>query len=127
MAMVEFNGNKGKKMSAIAEVLNRIEAEQALTLGPEANSLDFLRAVYRNAALPLSTRMRAAQAALVHEVPKLSVQAVINNQDDFATRLDRCIERARETRMLPPPNIVEHRSREHPPSELKPNGFRRRF
>jgi hypothetical protein len=47
---------------------------------------------------------------------------VLNNQvEDFATALDRRIARARELRMLPSP-VVEHH-----PSELKPNGFRRRF
>ena len=98
-----------------------------LELPAGANSLDFLQAVYRNPTLPLSTRMRAAQAALVHEVPRLAVTAVVTNQDDFATRLDRCIERARETRMLPGPVTIEH-SREHPPSELKPtNGQLKRI
>jgi hypothetical protein len=103
------------------------QSPEAIELAPDGNSLDFLRAVYRNAALPLSIRMRAAQAALVHEVPRLAVTAVLNQGDDFATRLDRCIERARETRMLPGP-VIEH-SREHPPSELQPtNGqLKRRF
>jgi hypothetical protein len=91
------------------------------------DALTFLKAVYQHPKVPLSVRMRAASIAISFEVPKLAVTAVINNQEDFAQRLDRCIARARETRMLPPPNIVEHRSREHPPSELKPNGFRRRF
>jgi hypothetical protein len=98
-----------------------------LELGPDANSLDFLQAVYRNAALPLSTRLRTALGAIQFEVPRLAVTAVLNQGDDFATRLDRCIERARETRMLPGP-VIEH-SREHPPSELRPaNGqLKRRF
>jgi hypothetical protein len=99
------------------------KSPEAIEIG-DGNSLDFLQAVYRNPSLPLSTRMRAAQAALVHEVPRLAVTAVVTNQDDFATRLDRAIARASETRMLPPPNIIEH---QHPPSELKPNGFKRRF
>jgi hypothetical protein len=102
------------------------KSPEAIEIG-DGNSLDFLRACYRDASLPLSTRMRAASIAISYELPKLAVTAVVTNQEDFATRLDRCIARARETRMLPPPNIVEHRSREHPPSELKPNGFRRRF
>jgi hypothetical protein len=80
------------------------------------DALTFLKAVYQHPKVPLSVRMRAASIAISFEVPKLAVTAVVTNQDDFATRLDRCIARAKETRMLPPPNIVEHRSREHPPS-----------
>ena len=99
-------------------VMNGAEIE----LGPEANSLDFLQACYRNPSLPLSTRLRAASIAISFEVPKLAVTAVLNNQEDFATRLDRCIARAKEMRMLPGPVV------EHSPSELRPtNGFKRRF
>jgi hypothetical protein len=89
-------------------------SSDAIEIG-DGNSLDFLRAVYRNVNLPLSTRMRAAQAALVHEVPRLAVTAVVTNQEDFAQRLDKCIARARETRMLPGP-VIEH----------QPNGQLRR-
>jgi hypothetical protein len=88
----------------------------------DGNSLDFLRACYRNPSLPLSIRLRAASIAISFELPKLAVTAVLNNQEDFATRLDRCIARAKEMRMLPGPVV------EHSPSELRPtNGFKRRF
>jgi hypothetical protein len=43
-------------------------------------SLDFLRAVYCNEALPLSVRMRAAIAALPFEAPKLAVTANVQDQ-----------------------------------------------
>jgi hypothetical protein len=71
-------------------VLDRLEAQQAntLQLRPEANSLDLLRAVYRNPSIPLPVRIRCAVAALPHEVPRLSVVAQVNEQD-FATLLDR--------------------------------------
>jgi hypothetical protein len=53
----------------------------------QANSLEFLQSVYRNPALALSVRMRAAIAALPHEVPRLQVTAQVTDQD-FATLLD---------------------------------------
>jgi hypothetical protein len=113
-------------MMSFGDIFSERPTAQGIEIG-DGNSLDFLRAVYRNASLPLSTRMRAAQAALVHEVPKLSVQAVMTNQDNFATKLDRCLVRVKEMRMLPP--VIEHQVREHPPSELRPgNGqLKRRF
>ena len=80
---------------SIASVMDRIEAEQAtvISIGPNATSLDLLQAVYRNPALPLPTRIRAAGLALPHEHPRLMVQAQVNDQD-FATLLDRAIERS---------------------------------
>ena len=57
--------------------------------------LDLLRAVYRNPSLALTTRMRAAIAALAHEVPKLAVTAVMTD-NDFATLLDRRLKRIEE-------------------------------
>ena len=74
----------------IGMVLDRIEAQQAnaLQLRPEANSLELLKAVYRNPTIPLPVRMRAAIAALPHEVPRLAVTALVNEQS-FAELLDR--------------------------------------
>jgi len=72
--------------------------------GPaDMTSLDFLKAVYRNAALPLSTRMRAAIAALPFEHPKLAVTAQIDVDGDFAERLEQAILRS-EMAM----KIIEH-------------------
>jgi hypothetical protein len=101
--------------------VDNIDAKDALT---------FLKAVYQHPKVPLSVRMRAASIAIPFELPKLAVTAVLSNQDDFATRLDRALDRsAKEMRMLPGPIIEHHHSSEHPASELRPtNGqLKRRF
>jgi hypothetical protein len=78
----------------VGMVLDRIEAQQAnaLQLGHEANSLDLLRAVYRNPSIPLPVRIRCAVAALPHEVPRLAVTALVNEQS-FAELLDKRLAR----------------------------------
>jgi len=60
-------------------------------------SLDLLRAVYRSNQLPLPTRLRAAIAALPHEVPRLAVTAQVT-ENDIATLLDCRIARFQEMR-----------------------------
>ena len=77
-------------------VLDQIEAQQEIVLAPNGTSLDLLKAVYRRSDLPLSTRIRAATAALPHEHPKLAVTAVVN-EGDFADQLERAVERSRMT------------------------------
>jgi hypothetical protein len=54
-------------------------------LPPGATSLDLLKAVYRNPAQPLATRMRAAIAALPFENPKVNLTATLNG---FADRME---------------------------------------
>jgi hypothetical protein len=105
---------------SFGDIFSERPTVQGIEIGPDGNSLDFLQACYRNPSLPISTRLRAASIAINFELPKLAVTAVLSNQsEDFATILDRRIARAREMRMLP--------AIEHHPSELQPNGFRRRF
>jgi hypothetical protein len=79
--------------------------------GTKATSLDFLRAVYMNAELPLSVRMRAAGMAIPYEYPKLSVVASINDPAGFAERLERAIERSGVRPLMiehsPQPRVIE--------------------
>jgi hypothetical protein len=74
--------------------LNSVEQEKprGIEIGPNGMSIDLLRAVYRSQSIPLPVRLRAAIAALPHEVPRLSVVAQVNEQD-FATLLDQRIKR----------------------------------
>ena len=65
----------------------------------EVDPLTFLKAVYMNAELPLSVRMRAAIELLPFTHPKLAVTAVVSEQD-FATVLDRRLKRIEEMRLL---------------------------
>jgi hypothetical protein len=58
-------------------------------------SIDLLRAVYRNPSIPLPIRIRCAVAALPHEVPRLQVSALVNEQS-FAEILDRRLKRIKE-------------------------------
>jgi hypothetical protein len=55
-------------------------------------SIDLLRAVYRNPSIPLPIRIRCAVAALPHEVPRLAVTALVNEQS-FAELLEKRIKR----------------------------------
>jgi hypothetical protein len=69
--------------------------QQEIEIPADGISLDLLRAAYRSNQLPLTTRMRAAIAALPFESPKLAVTAVVSEQD-FATVLDRRLKRIEE-------------------------------
>ena len=54
----------------------------------EIDPLSFLKAVYMNADLPLSVRMRAAIELMPFTHPKLAVTAQVT-ENDLATLLDR--------------------------------------
>ena len=51
-----------------------------------------LKEVYRNPAIPLAVRLRAAMSAIPYEAPKLAVTAIVS-EGDFATLLDRRLAR----------------------------------
>jgi hypothetical protein len=89
-------------METIGAVLDRIEKRanpEAIEISPNGISLDLLRAVYRNSSLPLQVRIRAAGLALLHEVPKLAVTAVVSERD-FASLLDQRLKRIEEMRLI---------------------------
>ena len=61
----------------------------------EIDPLSFLKAVYMNAELPLSVRMRAAIELMPYTYPKLAVTAQVTEQG-FAELLERRLRRLRE-------------------------------
>src|SRR5262245_13692204 len=99
-------------------VLDQIEAQQAFELEPNATSLTLLQKVYHSAAVPLSTRMRAAIAALPFESPKLAVVAT-SNGGDFADQLDRAVERSRK--MIEAKPLIEANSDTTPIETNRPS------
>ena len=98
--------------TTVARVLDQIEAERANAERrmKQEDPLAFLKAVYMNADLPLSVRMRAAIEVLPFTHPKLAVTAQIT-ENDFATLLDRRIQRYQEMK------LIEHQP---PQVEVKP-------
>ena len=72
-----------------------METEMETVVYDQESALSFLQACYRNPSLNLTTRMRAAIAALPFESPKLAVTAMVSEQD-FATVLDRRLKRIEE-------------------------------
>src|SRR5262249_48147548 len=87
-----------------------IETEEDQVLPPNASPLDFLMAVVRDDELPLSTRIRAATAALPFVHPKLGVHVTIDGRD-LAERLDAAIERSRLVKLgyVPTNKMIEAR------------------
>ena len=103
-------------MSDFPPMEYKAEPQAQFELPPDGTSLTLLQVVYRSAALPLPTRMRAAAIAIPFEHPKLAVTAVIGS-DDLAERLDRAIARTNGT-----PKVIEAApiQRELPPTGPRP-------
>jgi hypothetical protein len=84
--------------------------------GPEGEtSLQLLQTVYRDRKQPLNVRVRCAVEALAHEYPRVSAVAVSHmNGQDFASALERAIQRSKAPLPLPAPKVIEH----DPPSVI---------
>jgi hypothetical protein len=73
------------------------------------SSLQLLQNVYRDKGQPLNVRVRCAIEALPFENPKVSaVQISHMNGQDFASALERAIQRSQAPLPLPAPKTIEH-------------------
>src|SRR5262249_37552373 len=98
--------------------------EGQIQLSTNASSLEFLQAIYRDPHQPIQRRMRAAQAAIAYEHPRLAVVARVR-EEDLADRMLRAIEatgkviNSRPVQVLEPPKPAEPQVVE-PPDHSKP-------
>jgi hypothetical protein len=97
-------------VDAVNEVLNRIEQQKIEPELPEGiMALPLLQMAYRGKVKLTPQQARCAIEALPYEVPKLSAVAHGHfDGTDFATQLERAIERSRQPLPLPPPKVIEH-------------------
>jgi hypothetical protein len=82
--------------------LRELMRSEAPKVEPEnTNSLEYLQRIYRDQTQPHAIRMRAAIEALPFEHPKLSAVGVgYFTGDDFASRLDRAIDRSNGAKLI---------------------------
>ena len=81
--------------------IDPVGREDELALRPDATSLEFLQAIYRDPNQPDTKRLRAAIAALPFEHPKLSVTAVLDSEG-FGAKLEAARQRSAK--------VVDHRA-----------------
>jgi hypothetical protein len=93
-----------------------------ITLGPDAEPMDLFYLVMRNNALPLSTRMRAAERIADFKYPKKQAIAVMPASGDLGTVLEAARRRAPMTlEDLTPEEceaVLSARAKAAPPREV---------
>jgi hypothetical protein len=103
---IKYNRNSKVREMEIIEPLELIKAQKervdkmngkGVELGPEAEPLDLLYAVFRNPDLPLQMRMTAAKEAAQYVHPKISAVVSANvTGEDFGEALERARKRMLE-------------------------------
>jgi hypothetical protein len=85
-----------------------VETIEVRKMKEEQTALRLLQEIYRDAMVPLPTRMRAAIESLPYENPRMSAVAVgYLNSEDFYSRLDRAIERNERARRSDRAKLIE--------------------
>src|SRR6516165_10825817 len=93
-------------LATVDAALAELEEEPVVPEGE--TSLQLLQAIYKN-----RKRVRCAVEALAHEYPRVSaVQVSHMNGQDFASALERAIERSKKPLPLPAPKTIEHSPQE---------------
>jgi hypothetical protein len=126
-------------MTSLESLLDQLEERQKvegqIQLSTNATSLDFLQAIYRDPTQPMQRRMRAAQAAIPFEHPKLAV-VVTSREGDLADRLMAALQASQQViedrKMM---KTIEHEAKPvietptSPPDHAKPfaSDFKSRF
>jgi hypothetical protein len=94
-------------LTTVDAALAELEEEPVVPEGE--TSLELLQAIYRDKKQPLNVRVRCAVEALAHEYPRVSAVAVSHmNGQDFASALERAIERSKKPLPLPAPKTIDH-------------------
>jgi hypothetical protein len=113
------HGDGGKvAMREIDEQQRRLDwlNGEGLQVASDATPLDFLSAVYRDVRQPMERRMRAARDAAQYVHPTYKAMAIVPMGGDFATRLEKAIERSQSGGRL----LTQAPTIEHDREELRP-------
>jgi hypothetical protein len=117
-------------VDAVDEVLNRIEQQKEEPQLPGGiMALPLLQMAYRGQVKLTPQQARCAIEALPYETPKLSAVAHGHFEgNDFASALDRAIERSGiNAKPLPPPKVIDHEPPVSPEEMKRPFTRLRRF
>src|SRR6516225_1873928 len=108
-------------MDAVEEVLNRIEQQKEEPELPEGiTALELLRLAYLGKIKLTPQQARCAIESLPYETPKLSATAITTmNGNDFASALDRAIERSKGPLLLNSPPELPAEELKGPFSRLR--------
>jgi hypothetical protein len=100
----------------LAMILAQPQAQPVdeIPLPEGVTSLHFMQAIYRDPRQPMQRRIRAAQAALPFEHPKLSATYAVDGSRDFAAEMKEIARRSGRS------NVLDAKADYHPAIEASP-------